>query len=310
MILHTGLRTDIPAFYSQWFENRLREGYVLVRNPYRPGAVTRYRLSPEVVDVLCFCTKNPEPMLARWDALKPYGMCWFVTITPYGRDLEPRVPDKERVAESFCRLAERTGPAGVTWRYDPIWVGGAYPVERHLEAFDRLARRLEGATDTCVISFIDLYSKVKRNFPEARAVTREERLLLGREMATIAHARGMTLKTCAEGEELAPFGVDCRGCMTVEAIARAAHCRLHAPKTHPGRSGCACYLSADIGAYNTCGHLCRYCYANDSAEAVRRNMARHDPRSPFLIGGFLPGDRVTDARQQSWKDEQISLFDG
>ncbi len=310
MILHTGLRTDIPAFYSQWFENRLREGYVLVRNPYRPGAVMRYRLSPEVVDVLCFCTKNPEPMLARWDALKPYGMCWFVTITPYGRDLEPRVPDKERVAESFCRLAERTGPAGVTWRYDPVWVGGVYPVERHLEAFDRLARRLEGATDTCVISFIDLYSKVKRNFPEARAVAREERLLLGREMATIAHARGMTLKTCAEGEELAPFGVDCRGCMTVEAIARAAHCRLHAPKTHPGRSGCACYLSADIGAYNTCGHLCRYCYANDSAEAVRRNMARHDPRSPFLIGGFLPGDCVTDARQQSWKDEQISLFDG
>ena len=99
MILQTGQRTDIPAFYSEWFVNRVKEGYVLVRNPYNPQSVTRYNINPDVVDLIAFCTKNPLPMLDKMDILNPYGQYWFVTITPYGRDIEPVVPEKMRVRE-------------------------------------------------------------------------------------------------------------------------------------------------------------------------------------------------------------------
>ena len=106
MIIQTGMRTDIPAFYSKWFLNRIKDGYVCVRNPYNPKQVTKYSLSPEVVDLIAFCTKNPLPMLPFLDKLKPYGQYWFVTITPYGRDVEPNVPDKETVMEGFKKLSD------------------------------------------------------------------------------------------------------------------------------------------------------------------------------------------------------------
>ena len=109
MIIQTGMRTDIPAFYSKWFLNRIKEGYVCVRNPYNPKQVTKYSLSPEVVDLIAFCTKNPLPMLPFLDELKPYGQYWFVTITPYGRDIEPNVPDKETVMEGFKELSDVVG---------------------------------------------------------------------------------------------------------------------------------------------------------------------------------------------------------
>ena len=109
MIINTGMRTDIPAFYTPWFLNRLREGFVLVRNPYRPEQVTRYRLSPEVVDLIGFCTKNPVPMLDYMESLEPYGQYWFVTITPYGRDVEPGVPPVDQVLESFRKLSRMVG---------------------------------------------------------------------------------------------------------------------------------------------------------------------------------------------------------
>lgn len=109
MIIQTGMRTDIPAFYSEWFVNRIKEGYVLVRNPYNESQVTRYSLSPDFVDLIAFCTKNPAPMLSRMDVLKDYGQYWFVTITPYGRDIEPNVPDKPVVMENFKRLSDIVG---------------------------------------------------------------------------------------------------------------------------------------------------------------------------------------------------------
>ena len=148
MIIQTGMRTDIPAFNSKWFLNRLREGYVLVRNPYDPRSVTRYRLDPAVVDLIAFCTKNPDPMLDRMDALKDYGQYWFVTITPYGRDVEPNVPDKETVMEDFKRLSDIVGADSMGWRYDPILINDRYPLERHIEDFERMAKRFEDKDST------------------------------------------------------------------------------------------------------------------------------------------------------------------
>ncbi len=307
MIINTGQRTDIPAFYSEWLCNRLREGFVLVRNPYNPQSVTRYRLTPDVVDVIGFCTKNPAPMLPRMDLLKPFGQYWYVTITPYGREIEPHVPGKLAALDSFRRLSQIVGPDSVGWRYDPIFVSEAYPVERHIRAFEYMAKALSGFTHTAVISFIDLYEKTRRNFPEARPVSAEDRLTLGKAMAEIARAYGMTLRPCAEGEELERFGADCGGCMTISMYEQAIHQRLKAPAHPPARKACACFLSGDIGAYNTCAHFCRYCYANYDADTVRKNQALHDPASPLLIGHLQPGDQVRDAKQESWIDGQMRM---
>lgn len=307
MIIQTGLRTDIPAFYSQWFLNRLKAGYVLVRNPYNPTSVTRYRLSPDVVDLIGFCTKNPAPMLPHMDALKPYGQYWFVTITPYDTDIEPNVPPRERVIEDFRRLSQIVGPDSMGWRYDPILITEKYTLQRHIDDFERMAARLSGSTRTCVISFIDLYRKVRRNFPEAREVRREDRIALGRAFAEIGRRHGMTVKSCAEGDELAPYGVDCSGCMTVSTYETALHARLNPPKQKSARSECACHLSCDIGAYHTCAHLCRYCYANYDERTVRANLLKHDPESPMLLGNLQPGDMVHDAKQESWLERQISF---
>lgn len=309
MIIQTGMRTDIPAFYSEWFLNRLKEGYVLVRNPYHPGSVTRYSLSPDVVDLIVFGTKNPAPMLPHMEALKPYGQYWFVTITPYGREIEPNVPDREKVMEDFRKLSEVVGIDSIGWRYDPILIHQNYTVERHIEEFEKMAAYLAGYTHTCVISFIDIYRKVAHNFPEAKAVPAAQRLRAGKEIIRIGKKYHMTIRPCAEGNELEPYGADCSGCMTTEIFESALHHHLDVPKqkSNQRNNACACLLGTDIGAYDTCGHLCRYCYANESEALVKENMRRHDPKSPFLTGQEEPGDVVHMAKQRSWIDRQMRL---
>ena len=311
MIINTGMRTDIPAFYSEWLLNRIREGYVLVRNPYNPFQVTKYSLSPEVVDLISFCTKNPAPMLQHMDILKPYGQYWFVTITPYGRDIEPNVPEKQKVMEDFKMLSNTVGVDSVGWRYDPIFVDGEHSVEWHIGEFEQMAKNLAGYTRTCVISFIDIYKKVERNFPEAREVYNSDRLTLGKAFIDIAKKYDITIRPCAEGNDLEPYGADCSGCMTVKTFETALHAKLDVPKRSKNqRNGeCACLLGMDIGAYDTCGHLCRYCYANTNPELVKENMKIHDPKSPFLLGHSTPEDIIHVAKQQSWINQQISMFD-
>ena len=308
MIINTGQRTDIPAFYAEWFANRLREGFVCVRNPFDPNQVSRYRLDPSVVDVIGFCTKNPEPMFPYMDLLQDYGQYWFVTITPYGRDIEPNVPNKHHLLEVFKALSDTVGIDAVCWRYDPIFISDKYSMDYHRRAFETMATSLEGYTKTVVISFIDLYPKVRRNFPEVREVTKEQRLALGKDIIDMAARLGMTVRPCAEGDELAALGADCSGCMKITDYEKAIGERLNAPKKKGAREACACYLSCDIGAYNTCRHLCRYCYANtDTAEVLMRSRL-HDPKSPFLIGGYREDDKIHDVPQQSWIEHQTSLF--
>ena len=308
MIINTGQRTDIPAFYAEWFANRLKAGFVCVRNPYNPEQVSRYRLDPSVVDCIGFCTKNPAPMFPYMELLKDYGQYWFVTVTPYGRDIEPNVPDKHRLLEDFKRLSDTVGLNSIIWRYDPVFLTARYTIEYHLRAFEQMAASLDGYVKTAVISFIDLYPKVRKNFPEAREVAQEQRLILGREMIGIASAHGMTVRPCAEGDELAQFGADCGGCMRLSDYEKAIGKRLNAPRKKGARAECACYLSCDVGAYNTCRHLCRYCYANAEPSRVLAQSRQHDPQSPFLIGGYRDGDTIHDVPQKSWIDEQTSLI--
>ena len=309
MIINTGSRTDIPAYFSEWFYNRIREGYVLARNPYYPQQVTRLSLSPQVVDCICFCTKNPGPMLDRLDELDAYGQFWFVTITPYGKDIEPGVPDKTEVIRSFQRLSGKVGKHAVGWRYDPIFLTEKYTLEYHLQAFEQMSKMLCDYTEQCVISFIDLYEKTKKNFPGVRAVSLEDQERITASFVEIAKQYGIKIFSCLENESLARLGVDASGCMTQKVIERAIGQNLAVPKSlSAAREGCKCLLSNDIGMYNTCGHGCRYCYANFDMDTVRKNMALHDPTSPLLIGHLRQEDVVKEAKQQTYIDGQMRLF--
>lgn len=120
MIINTGNRTDIPAFFSKWFCNRLREGFVCVRSPYAPEKITRYNLDPSVVDCITFCTKNPGPMLPQMQLLSQFNQYWFVTVTPYGKEIEPGVGDKLKILEDVKALSKIVGRQNVAWRYDPV----------------------------------------------------------------------------------------------------------------------------------------------------------------------------------------------
>lgn len=309
MIIQTGNRTDIPAFYHTWFSNRLKEGYVYVRNPFNPVSITSYRLDPSVVDLIVFCTKNPAPMLLSVDLLRKYNQYWFVTITPYGKDIEPNVPDKAFVMDTFKELAKIVGPDNMCWRYDPILIDEKWTVQRHIDAFTHMCHTLSGSTHTCVISFIDLYEKVMRNYPEARTVPMNTQLALTETFVKIAAGYGMIIKPCWESRLLSSVGADCSGCMTKETFENAIGQNLLLPPNlnNRNRRECACYITGDIGAYNTCGHFCRYCYANADKEAVKNAMKQHDPKSPLLIGYPGPGDHIHEAVQKSWIDPQMRL---
>ena len=310
MIINTGCRTDIPAFYAKWFMNRIREGYVLVRNPYNPNQVTKYNLSPEVVDCLAFCTKNPEPMLSYLDKLDMYKQYWFVTITPYGKDIEPNVPDKKKVMESFKKLSNHIGVDSIGWRYDPIFIGDGFDVNKHITCFGNMAKELKGYTHNCTISFLDLYEKVKRNAPNINPPTKEEQIEIAKAFSKIGKENNMVIHACCEKTYLSQYGLQCNGCMSQEIVEKAINNTLQPPKRKNLRQECSCLMGNDIGAYNTCGHLCKYCYANANKQFVIQNMKKHDDNSPFLIGRSEPGDKITEAKQKSWKieNQQISFI--
>ena len=310
MIINTGCRTDIPAFYAKWLMNRIREGYVLVRNPYNPNQVTKYNLSPEVVDCLAFCTKNPEPMLTYLDELDMYKQYWFVTITPYGKDIEPKVPEKQKVIESFKKLSNHIGVDAIGWRYDPICIGNGFDVSKHIECFEKMAKELKGYTHNCTISFLDLYEKVKRNAPDIKPPTKEEQIEIAKAFSKIGKENNMVIHACCEKTYLSQYGLQCNGCMSQEIVEKAIKNTLQPPKRKNLRQECNCLMGNDIGAYNTCGHLCKYCYANANKQFVIENMKKHEDNSPFLVGRSEPGDKITEARQKSWKivNEQISFI--
>lgn len=310
MIINTGCRTDIPAFYAKWLMNRIREGYVFVRNPYNPNQVTKYNLSPSVVDCLAFCTKNPKPMLQYLDELDKYKQYWFVTITPYGKDMEPNVPDKPKVIESFKKLSKHIGVDSIGWRYDPIFIGNGFDVSKHIKYFEKMAKELKGYTHNCTVSFLDLYEKVKRNAPDIKPPTKGEQIEIAKAFARIGKENNMVIHACCEKTYLSQYGLQCNGCMSQEIVEKAINNTLQPPKRKNLRQECNCLMGNDIGAYNTCGHLCKYCYANANKQCVIENMKKHDDNSPFLIGRSEPGDKITEAKQKSWRieNEQIRFI--
>lgn len=308
MLINAGNRTDIPAFYSRWFYNRLAEGSVCVRNPYVPSQVSRYQLKPSLVDALLFGTKNPEPMLSGLDRLKEYNQLWSVSITPYGKDIEPGVPPYTEVIRSAGELASRLGKKSVVWRYDPVFIARGYSLDFHVEAFSHMASLLEGITEVCIISFVDLYNKTLRNFPDVKEVTPEEQHFLAERFVRIAGTHRMRVKSCAESKTLDVYGIDSSGCIMRRDLENLSGQRYSIPRKKSKREGCECLLENEIGAYNSCLHGCLYCYANSSRYGVQKNRRSHDPESPLIIGKLQPYDIIRDIPQISYLDRQLGLF--
>lgn len=309
MILNTGNRTDIPAFYSDWFFNRIKEGFVCVRNPYFPKQVTRYQLSKDTIDIICFCTKNPQPMLKRLDEIKDFQQFWFVTITPYDSSIEPYVPNKNEIIRAFQKLSKQLGVNHVSWRYDPIFLNKKYTIDYHIQIFEKMCQKLSGYTHQCVISFIDLYEKTKKNFKNVQPVLHDDQFYITQKFVEIGKKYKIDIYTCHEDEFLKETGADISGCMSLKVIEKALGYPLSIPKTNQNsRTGCACLLNHDIGVYNTCLHGCLYCYANYDRKTVLYNSKKHNKKSPFLIGDYRHDDIVKVAKQVSFKDKQLTLF--
>lgn len=287
MILSVSRRTDIPSFYSDWFFERLKEGFVYTRNPMNPKQVRRLELSPETVDCMVFWTKNPAPMLERLSELEPYPYYFQFTLTSYGRDVEAHVPHKREVMILvFQRLALQVGSKRVIWRYDPILFIPRYTPEYHIRAFRQMAEALRGCTEKCVISFVDTYAKNARKLQALGVyeLPKEELEDFAATLCTIARENGMVMASCSEEIDLSRCGIVHNACIDKALIEEIIGCKLKGAKDRNQRKECGCMESIDIGTYHTCANGCVYCYANHSDARVREGMAMYDVHSPILCG--------------------------
>ena len=310
MIISASRRTDIPTYYSDWFLNRVRDGYVYVRNPMNAHQISKISLSPEVVDAIVFWTKNPTPMLDKLDALSDYMYYFQFTLNSYGADVERNIPSKSKViVPAFQRLSDLIGPDRVIWRYDPIFLSETYTIDYHIRYFEELAKRLSPYTKKCTISFLDFYRNTEKNISELllQKFPVEQQRQLAKNIAEIAHSYGLRVDTCAEKIDLQQYGIEHAKCIDDRLIEQLIQCPLSVKKDKNQRLECGCIESLDIGAYNTCRNGCRYCYANYSEKAVGTNNEKHNPASPLLVGEVSPDDKITEKKMVSYKVNQIRL---
>jgi hypothetical protein len=265
MVISASRRTDIPAFQGEWFMECLRAGEVFVRNPVNGAQVSRIDLSPEAVDCFVFWTKNPAPFLRFLDEIDGRGYRYYFqfTLTPYDRDLEPNLPEKEALIATFCRLSERIGRERVLWRYDPVVLNSRYGYSYHAGQFEQFCQALEGRTEKCVISFIDAYGFLKKNFTELgiRELNAGEITGIAEILQPVAEKYGLALASCCEKADLARHNIGGNRCIDAELINRVFGLNLAYRKDPGQRAQCGCHVSRDIGSYRTCLHGCRYCYA-------------------------------------------------
>lgn len=312
MIISASRRTDIPTYYSEWFFNRLREGYVLVRNPMNARQISRISLSPEAVDGIVFWTKNPVPMLSRLGELEPYPYYFQFTLTAYGRDVEPNLPGKNGVLiPAFQELSRMAGRERVVWRYDPIFLSDRYTVEYHCRYFRVLAAKLGEYTEKCTVSFLDFYRSTARNMRSLhiREMTAAQQREMMERFSEIAGEYGLYIDTCSEAISLEDLGISHASCVDRERLERIGGYRLKVGRDRNQRKECGCAASVDIGAYDTCGNGCLYCYATDSPPRAAERVRVHRPDSPILFGTVGPEDVIREREAVSLREQQLSLFD-
>lgn len=288
MILNVSGRCDIVAFYTDWFMNRYNEGYVDVRNPFYKKQVSRIYFDD--VDGIVFCTKNPIPIVERLKEIdKP--ILFHVTLTPYKKDIEPLVPDKEKVIEAIKKISETIGIENIYVRYDPILLNENYSLSYHIKAFERLCERLNGYIKHIIVSFVDDYKNVRNNKDNLKleAFTENDFEEIGKNFSTSAKKYNMTVQTCFEENNLVEYGFIKRDCVDANLAFRlTGKTRFKKWKARD----CGCIEMVDIGVYNSCSHFCKYCYANYDEKQVIDNRKKHNPSSSLLIGELEKDDLI------------------
>ena len=290
MILFASGRTDIPAFYSNWFINRVKAGFVDVRNPFNQKLVSRIYFSD--VDLIMFCSKNPLPMINKLDILK-VPVLFHVTITPYSKDVEPNIPDKRLIIEGVKKLSLVLGIDNVVVRYDPIFLSDKYNVDYHIRAFDKLCKNLNGYVNKIIVSFMDEYKNVRinKNILKYRTFTREDYKKIGEAFSKSAMDNGMSVQTCFEDNDLTQYGFVKGECLSHELAYILTGKKFKSSNVRKEKK-CECVQMVDIGDYNSCMHMCKYCYANYDEKAVSSNFERHDDNSSLLIGSIQSDDVI------------------
>lgn len=312
MIISASRRTDIPAFYSEWFMNRLRAGFVYVRHPWNPRRLTRVDLQPDQVDCIVFWTKNARPMLDCLKLLDVMGYFYYFqfTITPYDSRIETKLPPKAELIKTFQQLSKQIGRQRVVWRYDPVIVSSEFSVAYHLEQFAKMAGLLRDYTEQCIFSFMDLYPKVRRNVQSIAGCRADplqaERIVRG--FAETAQSCGFSLAACSEAAAIGKAGIGPASCIDWNRIEAKTGSSVRAKKDSGQRPDCRCIDSTDIGAYDCCSNGCIYCYAKTNDHTVCRNRKMHDPQSPMLIGGLHGTEVITAGPAFPRKMKQLNLF--
>ncbi|MDI3481875.1 MAG: hypothetical protein PWQ97_1530 [Tepidanaerobacteraceae bacterium] len=298
MIISASRRTDIPAFYIEWFMNRIEQGFFYSINPFNPKQIKAVSLRSDDVDAIVFWTKDAAPMLKYLDKLDDKGYKYYFqyTINDYPAIFEPHMKPVEERIETFIRLSQKIGKSRVVLRYDPIIVSNFTPLDYHIEKFGEIAERLSGFAERVVISFVDFYGKVSNRWKrlidtgalKLMDITKPEHAweinFLVSELIKIAGSAGMEIFSCAEKADFSRLGMKRGSCIDANLINRIFGLNIHARRDRNQRKECLCAESVDMGMYNTCPHLCTYCYANLKEQTVKKNVARHDATSPFLIG--------------------------
>lgn len=290
MILNVSGRTDVVAFYTPWFMNRYKEGFVDVRNPFNDKLVSRINFDD--VDAIVFCTKNPIPILKYINKIdKP--ILFHVTLTPYKKDIEPNVPPKGKIIEAIKKLSNIIGIDNIYVRYDPVFLSDRYNIDYHKKAFSNMCCLLDGYVKHIIISFIDDYKNVKKNSKvlNYRQFTEEDYSNIGTSFSLSAKEHGMSVQTCFEDRNLSEYGFIVNDCVSHE-LAYKLTGKTYKKWTARKEKKCNCVSMVDIGVYNTCSHMCKYCYANYDENKVCSNIKNHNPNSSLLIGELSSYDII------------------
>jgi hypothetical protein len=310
VIISASRRTDIPAYYSDWLLNRLKEHFVYVRNPLNIHQISKINLSPDVVDCIVFWSKNPKPLLGKLQFLNEYAYYFQFTLNPYDKDIEVLLPCKNEILETFKKLSDMISPSKIIWRYDPVLINKKYTISFHIDKFSEYAMKLKGYTEKVTFSFIDFYKKITENirFAEIGEITYEEKNIIADNFSRIAKESNILIDTCAEDIDLSQYNISHARCIDDRLIAKIIGYNFIAEKDKNQRLECGCVGSIDIGEYNSCSNGCIYCYANYSQNIVKNNFKKHNKLSPLLIGEINESDSINERKVLSNKTLQKELF--
>ena len=311
MIISASRRTDIPAFYSDWFFNRIKERYVLVPNPYNSKMISRISLDPAVVDCIVFWSKNPAPMLEKLDQLKDYNYYFQFTLNPYGPDIENHLPAISKRIDTFKRLSDRIGKEKVIWRYDPVLTNETYTPGFHKKKFAEIAYELKEHTEKCMLGFIDHYQHIRTAVSQfnIQSLLKADIEEMAVSFKKTVDTCSIQLDTCTVKVDLTHLGIPGGLCIDNQLVERITGYPISVRKDKNQRDICRCAESIDIGTYESCLNGCIYCYAiKGNYNTVKYNLNKHDKNSPMLVGELQEDDIVKERLVKSLRNDQFSLF--